>query len=327
MEKVMRKHFKERYSSEGFEMDIYPPVPPSLSIELNNTCNHACIFCDAHSPQRTTSLKPCVMDFELVKRILDNASELGIGQKELGLYMNGEPFLYARLEDVVLYAKAKKKFPYIYLTTNGAVKDFSRIQGVVDAGLDSIRFSVNGSNREEYKRIHGRDDFDLVIKNIKKLSEYRKNNDISLAISVSVVVTPDTIKNENMTREFWADIVDDVMFIRVIQSNEIIDSQGNLFFKQEDGEVCKDFKCKSIFESMFIDAGGHVLLCCTSETIYNEETYVTQITADDEIELNKIWHMPKYVHYRKLFIEGKDLTGTACEKCIIRKRHGKAFMD
>lgn len=322
----MRKHFKERYASEGFEMTLNPPLPQSFSIELNNTCNHRCVFCEAHSSHLKNPMKTFVMDKEFAKRLIDNASNLGIGKKELGLYMNGEPFLYPHLEEIVKYANEKGTFPYIYLTSNGTVKEFSKLQAVIDAGISSIRFSVNGTNKEDYKRIHGRDDFDTVVSNIKRLCEYRENKGLNFAISISSVVTPITQNNEESLTELFGDLVDDILFMKVFKTNRF-DNDEEFFYSNSDMNTNDNYKCKSIFESMFIDAAGHVLLCCTSETYFNASTYVTQINPNGEIELDKVWNMPMYQKYRRLFIEGKDLNGTVCENCIIRKRSGQTFAD
>ena len=71
-----------------------PPMPEKLQLELNETCNHACVFCPFHS--RFLAKKPLygVMSFEHAKRILEKAASVGIGRKELGLFATGEPFLY-----------------------------------------------------------------------------------------------------------------------------------------------------------------------------------------------------------------------------------------
>ena len=51
----------------------------------------------------------------------------------------------------------------VYITTNGALANIEKVTKCIDAGLDSIKFSINASNREEYKTVHGYDDFDKVI--------------------------------------------------------------------------------------------------------------------------------------------------------------------
>lgn len=43
----MRKHLEERFG-KVFNLQKNPPLPKSLNIELNSTCNQSCVFCPFH---------------------------------------------------------------------------------------------------------------------------------------------------------------------------------------------------------------------------------------------------------------------------------------
>ena len=45
--KIMQKHMRERLG-KVFHAVMEPPLPASLNIELNNTCNQKCVFCPFH---------------------------------------------------------------------------------------------------------------------------------------------------------------------------------------------------------------------------------------------------------------------------------------
>ena len=47
------------------------------------------------------------------------------------------------------------------MTSNGALATPEKIRAVIDAGLDSIKFSINAPERKMYAFIHGKDDFDM----------------------------------------------------------------------------------------------------------------------------------------------------------------------
>ena len=49
-----------------------------------------------------------------------------------------------------------------------------RIAQAIENGLDSIKFSIHGGTPETYEKIHGKNDLDRVIKNLKYVDEYRK---------------------------------------------------------------------------------------------------------------------------------------------------------
>ena len=62
-----------------------------------------------------------------------------------------------------------------------------RAKPVIDAGCDSIKFSINAHNRADFKKVHGYDDFDKVIDNLKWIFKYRNENNIKMGIYVSTV--------------------------------------------------------------------------------------------------------------------------------------------
>ena len=68
----------------------------------------------------------------------------------------------------------------IFTTSNGSVNSFEKIKSAVDAGLDSIKFSINAGSKETYKLIHGKNDFEQVISNVTNLNKYRLENNIKL---------------------------------------------------------------------------------------------------------------------------------------------------
>ncbi len=97
------------------------------------------------------------------------------GFRGVGYYSTGEPFVSPNLAgEYVRWAK-EIGYDYVYITTNGGAVEFDKIKEVIDAGLDSIKFSINGTNRENYILVHGRDDFDRVIQNLQCTYQYKKS--------------------------------------------------------------------------------------------------------------------------------------------------------
>lgn len=320
--KVMREHMLDRFSDKGgVDLRLIPGLPASLNIELNSTCNQKCVFCAYHSDSACNALGAYSMDFEFAAQILDEAWRLGIGRKEVGFYACGEPFLYKRLPDAIAYAK-KKGFPYTFLTSNGSVATPDRLKAVVDAGLDSIRFSVNACNREQYKEIHGRDDFDKVCENIRFLAEYREKCKSNIAISLSCVITRKTDGIQDAIYEQFSKFVDDIIFLPVLVMPAMKEELRDYIFEKDlTPTINENFTCKSVFDGMYIDAKGDVLVCCQG---YGEEGAVAYQLSDG-IDLEKAWESPVYQKYRKIFLERDSLKGTICEHCYLPIREDEGF--
>lgn len=263
-EKVMRKHMEERLG-KVFNYSLHPPLPASLNIELNNTCNQKCVFCPFHGKYAVREPKPAILKMDFVKKILDQAKALGIGSKEVGFYLAGEAFLYNGLAEVIKYAKSLG-FSYTFLTTNGALATKEKMEAVIDAGLDSIRFSINAGDRETYKEIHGTDDFEQVLENVKYLDTYRKKNHVNVAVSISCVVTKKTRNVQKDINRIFRSYVDDILYIPVMLSRlKKLQVLKDEFEMQDDsGEINSDYICPVLFDAMYINSegGGSPMLRC-----------------------------------------------------------------
>jgi molybdenum cofactor biosynthesis enzyme MoaA len=175
------RHTQVYTTKEDYSKNLYPSYPKTSLIELSNGCNHACVFCTNSRMERKVGR----LSIETYEKFIKESVPLGL--KEVGLYTTGEPFLMRNLNDYIKIAK-EYGIEYIFITTNGGLASPKKLISAIDAGLNSIKFSVNAGTRESYKLVHGVDDFDKVINNIKFVSRYRKDNNIDLKLMVSCVV-------------------------------------------------------------------------------------------------------------------------------------------
>lgn len=311
----MRQHMKERFGKSENDLSYHPPLPNSLNIELNNTCNHKCEFCAYHGKYKTWNSTPSVLKVEFVKNVLEEAKKNGIGEKEVGFYLSGEVFLYSHLAEVISYAKSLD-FKYTFITTNGALATPVKMKEVLDAGLDSVRFSVNAADREMYRMLHGTDDFDTVVNNITFANRYIKENKLNVSTSISCVVTKKQgVDLQERMRQLFADKVDDILFIPVILNHlSDMEKAGEEFSLHSVEFACDtSFVCPILFNTMYINSDGHVIPCC--EAPYTDY-YVYDL--NEKMDLKEAWYSEGYQKLRSIFIEHEDDNGTICEGCILR---------
>ncbi len=317
-ESTMRQHMNDRFG-KVFHYTENPPLPRSLNIELNSSCNQSCIFCPFHGKYAINPPKPSVMDFETVKRILDSAKNLGggMGEKEVGFYLSGEAFLYKKLAEVIAYAK-KVGYEYTFLTTNGALAFPEQMKAVLDAGLDSIRFSINAVDRETYKEIHGKDDFDDVLSNIKFMHHYIQEKNLKVATSLSCVITKKTLGIQDKVKRIFGEYVEDILFIPVIVNRLLPDKkfleEYRLFDEGED-KINKNYICPMLFDTMYINADLKVMPCCDA---YDSNTFFYDLNEDFNLE--HAWTSDLYKRYRDIFLKNADDEGTICKDCVLRKK-------
>lgn len=279
-----------------------------LRLELSNICNEACLFC----PNRKIHRKRMEMSEELVERLLKEASLLGVNK--VGLFMNGEPFITKKLAYYIELAK-KLGYSYIYLTTNGALATEEKLKECLNAGLDSIKFSINAGSRESYKVVHGHDDYDKVMEHLKFAFLYRKESGLDYKILSSFVVTRYTVDEIEKHYENIKPFVDELVFFNVESFagqmiNEIddlratIDSDRVLQYK-----IQNKAPCNKLWTALNVTCEGYLTLCCS-------EAFNYLVIEDlNEMGLEEAWYGERMNAMRKRHLEGK-LTGTQCAVCL-----------
>lgn len=141
---------------------------PEIRIETTNRCNSNCIMC----PREKLNRPQGVMDFQLFKDILDNVRDYGITNVFLGGY--GEPLLDPYIIKRVKYVKGMGLFANFI--SNGSLMSETMAKGLIDAGLDEVRFSFYGTTEKIYNSVHKGLSYDLTKKNITNLINLREKS-------------------------------------------------------------------------------------------------------------------------------------------------------
>ena len=136
------------------------PRPKSVKVELTAACDFKCFFCATSQNLR----KKGHMNLRLFKRIALEMRQAGV--EELGLFYLGESFLYKHLAEAVRYAKEDCKFPYVFLTANGHAATPEKIEAVMRAGLDSLKWSFNWGDKDQCRQVTGVDAYQNVMETI-----------------------------------------------------------------------------------------------------------------------------------------------------------------
>lgn len=293
--------------THNFELSLTPPFPKgNILLELSNICNHQCIFCANKKMNR----KKGYMDFDFCCNILKQAYDLGA--REIGFYATGEPLVYPRIAEVISTAK-KIGFEYTYITTNGALLTEDKMVQLINAGLDSIKFSLNATDRATYKLIHGRDDFDKVIEHLKMLSEYRKTSGKKFKIFISHVATRFTEEYLKEFKEKYIQYCDDIVFVPVAnqcghnsEMKDLITCQNktDMFVNKQSASV----PCARLFNGLAVSYEGYLTACCV-----DFENYL--IVADlNKMSLKDAWLSDKFKELRQRHIDN-NVKGLMCQNC------------
>jgi len=292
-------------NEEDYSKTLFPVFPKTSLVELSNGCNHACIFCTNPRMERKVGR----LSLQTYEKFLKEASDLGL--EEVGLYTTGEPFLMRNINEYIAMAK-KYGIKYVFITTNGALTTSEKLVSAVKSGLDSIKFSVNAGTRESYKLVHGKDDFDKVIDNIKFLSKYRKEKNIDLKLMVSCVVTKEIEDEEEVLKNLLLPYIDEIYFYGVTsQFGQSLDQIKLLKSSLSDDPPAlgKASPCSMLWNRVHLTREGYLTLCCADYE--NALTY-----ADLSLtSLKEAWHNRAITQMRQKH-QTQRLDNTLCKNCL-----------
>ena len=277
-------------------------LPINMLVEVTNACNHKCLFC-AHSKMER---KVGMMDMDLYKRIVKQAYEGGT--REIGFYMTGEPLMNNRLREYVFYAKALG-FEYIYMTTNGAHANLEIMKELIEAGLNSIKFSINAGTAETYKKIHGRDDFERVLFNLIGLSEYIKSENPDVGLFVTCIVCRQNKDEVEILRNRIKNYVND--FTTPAAYNQ----GGNMYEIRDNIMLDRDYKlmkapCSMIFNRLHITWEGYLNACCVD---FNNYLAVADL---NKMPLLEAWNCERMVALRRMHLNNRISGDVMCYNCV-----------
>lgn len=170
----------------GSLVDSHGRVLRDLRVSLTDRCNFRCLYClpeteaaqnfyRGHWAQMPDS-KPIVQEwvprshllsFEEIERIIRLAAELGIRKIRL---TGGEPLLRHDIEKLVARIAVIPGIEDLAMTTNGFLFA-EKARALREAGLRRVSFSLDSLDRDNFKRITGRDGLESVLKSIELAQE------------------------------------------------------------------------------------------------------------------------------------------------------------
>jgi hypothetical protein len=304
----------ERIDRITFLTDEYrspaPPVPKSVKIELTARCDFQCFFCaSAMRLRRKADIDPAFF-----RRILRELRALGV--EEIGLFYLGESFLCSWLPQAVRFAKQECGYPYVFLTTNGRMATPDRVRACMEAGLDSLKFSFNFADAEQFAQVTGvrEADFYQVEENLRAARRVRDEGGYACGLYASSIRYDDEqLARMERTVERILPYVDEHYWLPLYGQAGLtsgargtVPSAGN---QGRIGALRKPLPCWSLFTEGHITWDGRLSACCFDHD-----------GRFDMGELNTqsfpaAWRSATFQRLRAANL-AEDVRGTVCEKCI-----------
>lgn len=296
---------------------VTPPPPKSVKIELTGRCNYRCGYC----PLRLRETPGGDMDMTFFEDITFEMRELGV--EEIGVFFMGESFMNGDLlVDAIKYLKTIG-FPYVFLTSNASMADRETVIRCMWAGLDSLKWSVNIADKQQFKEIVGVKEslFDKALENIKAAYSARENGQFKTKLYAS------SIRYDNLQHDRMQELLTERVKPYVDQHYWLpLYSMGSLATAREKelgltpiaGNVGRydnpvaPIPCWTLFTETHIMNDGRMTACCadaTGEWVMGDLNTQTFMQA---------WHSQEFQDLRKAHLEN-NIIGTKCEFCVMYK--------
>ena len=270
-------------------------------------CNFSCLMCPQGVPGRESSFKK-VLDLDLYKKIIDDCLDHGL--EAVSLHGSGEPTLSKDFIASIEYAKSKGLSCYSF--TNGLLLDKSLSERIVDSGLDFLRISVIGYDRESYKKWMHKDVFDTVLENAIVFSEVSRKSNTELH-SYHLITDNDNVNYEiEKYRQNWVNPTSSSSEIWMMHNWSGVYSDSPFKRKGEERSCGRPFNDVLEVRAGGIDnRHGAVVACCM--TLGDDSSSV--LGHLDESSISDVVQGDKYEHLRNSHLTGNWNDIDSCKGC------------
>ena len=288
--------YKFRYSSQKKFAFAYPLY---LLIEPVSTCNLRCPFCFQTDKSFTKKPFMGVMDFELFKKVVDEANDIGVRAITLG--SRGEPTLHKKFADMISYISSKENIFEIKINTNATflTKEVSR--AILENKVNQVVISGDHYIKDEYERLRLGSNFDEVVSNVDLLYNMRKK-DFPNSITEIRISGVDNEKNLNREayKNFWIKRADHVVAQYPLE-------RWNTY----ENEITEDLydPCEYLWDRMYVWFDGKVNPCDADYKSYLSYGNVNENTISD------IWNGNTINKLREDHLNRKRTQIEPCNKC------------
>jgi radical SAM protein with 4Fe4S-binding SPASM domain len=280
--------------------------PPEIWIENTNHCNAACVMC----PRDTHTRDKGIMDFDLYSRLMKEISLHNGEVKRVHMHNFGEPLLDKRIFDRVKMAK-ESGVECVYFVTNASLLNKGNSKSLINSGLDELKISFYGVDKESYNSTMKNLDFDETLKNVLDFFTIRSQ---MKATNPKVVLQ--FLPKEESALELQSKWL--ALFKNVI--DESIGDSLRISYLQNFGDgreyISTNNKtvqnvCQHPWREMVILQNGNVAPCCFD---YNGTINLGSVK---DSSISEIWNGHKYAEMRKDFSKLDYQKYIVCTKCDV----------
>ncbi|RJQ48188.1 MAG: radical SAM/SPASM domain-containing protein [Gammaproteobacteria bacterium] len=286
-------------------------TPFLINFELSNNCNESCVFCrdkngkiyDLNPGKSDGFIPKGVMKLPIYENIIRQTKDTLLMAVP---YVNGEPFIYQYLDDVLRVAKECNVATI--LSSNGILLNEANIEKILSNDLDQIKVHVSGFTNEVHQVQHRLGNVEVIKSNLSMLARRIKER------KARMIVLIDYIRYKHNTHEIeqFRDFARQHGFLFTIRPG----NPRGMEDKEDIQPVVRSaahIPCDWLWKVLTVNWNGDMLPCCDYVTWSNVKGYGTFKPA--ETDILKVWNGPEVVGMRKTHREHGRKTIPICSGC------------
>ena len=161
-----------------------PGLPPTVVIANTHACNHFCRMCI----REAVTFDGPNMEVRLWRKIIDEGASYF---RYISMDGPGETIMNPDAFELIRYAKSKGI--RMVFSTNATLMNADIADSILDSGLDHIIFSLNGTSPEVYASVHGVDEFETAVSNIRRFLARKDDRNASTMVTLQMVCLKQTL--------------------------------------------------------------------------------------------------------------------------------------
>jgi len=284
------------------------PFPQTLELYISNRCNHKCKGC--HSKE-FFGLKSPFMEIQLFKEIIGQLSSLGL--EGIDFSGGGEPLLHPDFNAMIEFVV--KKGVKAGLVTNGIFINRKSDKMLIE-NLSFIRLALDAANKKTYKRIHGYDDFPLLIENIRHLIKQKRKFNSCITIGLKFLISKMNYSEIFPAAQFAKSLGVDYVQFKLLKGSAKYNLSDSIQ-KEIDASLQKTslLSTKEFFVVGSIKQAGRMRASCKLSLLH------------PAIDVSGNLYICNYFHHRKRAHRIGNLNRNSFEEIWLSKSHKEAIKN
>jgi MoaA/NifB/PqqE/SkfB family radical SAM enzyme len=272
----------------------YAERPRYIQLETVTKCNARCPFC----PQNEIVRDPARMPEETWKKIVDDTRGWGLVYRP---FLTNEPFVDKRQPEIVRYIKENDPTARVEFNTNGELMTEKLAVELLEAGVDIMRFSIDGFSPETYEPSRVGIRYEKVLERTVRFLElwdeggYRDK----VFTELRMIEVPENRHEIQAYKDFWGPKCSEVLVTQMYQWPWTGQKPEDVVLKP----------CLKVLDELFFYTDGNATICCWD---VHEKAVIGNV---NEQSVQEIWDSYAAGCLRAVLNDGRRDLIHLCSRC------------